>query len=586
MIKRNARTGILMAPHIYSYRRVSSTRQLDGLGFDLQVTDDLLNELSVKYNLPIHKEEYSDKGISAYKGQHLNNELGLFLKDIEVGKIGEGSIIVVYSLDRLSRQDLGLAKQTYLNITNNGVSIYSVLDNHLYNAHNAADEIISTIIFERANNESKTKSERTLNTALKRVQDHQSGIRTDDGYAYLISLGNNPWWITNREDKAVVEDPTYFEIAKQIHKRILAGEGTLKLLHYLNKNYPPPKPKNKLKYIDRVSEWKYTTVSKFHKNKALFGLKETTISGVKYSLKGYYPAVITEQEWLTLQSIKKARKSSDGNRKRYSLFTGIGKAKCFHCGAPIATGLCSDTRNSRYYCSGKRNHQNGCHGFNMKGQWIDEALLQACTMNVITEEDDDFDDTELLALNAELKDKKARQAILVKLITEGYRIDLSANNIRKLENDVVLIEQQIQEQLELKAAAESYIRDSKYYQKLIVGWDRISKQALDETNQELRKEIRDHVINRYFKTIEIAKLKEGYAFIFRFINGSVDYYHHNAQRGKNAELTKFDGKDKNEKLYRAKDLPLMERARNAMERARNAMDRVSTEYELVNLSND
>ena len=226
---------------IYSYTRISSTKQIDGLGLDIQIDDEVLKSLSTLHQLPIADKPLSDVGRSAFKGEHLKNNLGLFLKAVEENKVGVGSILVVYSLDRLSRQSLGFAKQIYLDLTNNGILIHSVTDNKTFKPHDIESEIFASIIFERAHNESKTKSNRTYDVAIKRANDHINGVRTDDGYSYLISLGNNPWWITNREDKAVVEQPQYFEVARKIYQMILDGWGNNKIVNFLNEHYEPPK---------------------------------------------------------------------------------------------------------------------------------------------------------------------------------------------------------------------------------------------------------------------------------------------------------------------------------------------------------
>ncbi len=176
-------------PKIYSYSRVSTLEQKKGSGIAIQINEEVLKKLSDEHNLAIAKDTYQDLGKSAYKGENLKHELGIFLEAVKNGAVVTGSILVVYSLDRLSRLEIGHAKQTYLDLTNNGVSVYSIVDNHLYRAHNAADDIIATITFERAHNESKNKSRRVIDAAkegLKRwkeTKEHQS------------SLGRSPFWI-------------------------------------------------------------------------------------------------------------------------------------------------------------------------------------------------------------------------------------------------------------------------------------------------------------------------------------------------------------------------------------------------------
>lgn len=542
-----------MSPAIYSYKRVSTTKQTTGLSLELQIPKETLEELAHKHNLPISEEIFNDNGKSAYKGQHLKNELGSFIHRIKNKDIAEGSIIVVYSLDRLSRQDLGFAKQTYLDITNAGISIFSVLDNHLYQAHNSADEILSTIIFERANNESKTKSRRTLDTALRRVIDHQKGVRTNDGYSYLISLGNNPWWITNRSDKAVIEHPDNFDIAKDIHQKILAGDGTLKILDYLNQTYKPPKPKNKKanENIKRKNEWKFTTISKFHKNPALYGLKVTTFNGTTYELENYYPAIMTKSEWYALQSIKSKRTLAKGNRKKTSLISGYGKARCFHCNAVIAAGLCSDTNTTRFYCAGRRNLQNGCKGFNVKGRWLEKALLSYCTHEAMEFGNEDFDDSLLLAYQGERQDKVNSQKKISDALASGIAVDALIEQLKILQKDIDSLNSKIEAELEKQHTLDENRYDTNEIKNELYQWLALFEEVLDEENQELREQLRDEFLIKIIKLIQVAKLKSGgYVFIFNFNSGVTNFSFHNGKRGAKEQSKIFSGKIENGKILK------------------------------------
>lgn len=83
----------------------------------MQINDEVLKSLSNEHNLPIAQETYQDLGKSAYKGENLQNELGLFLSAVKSRTVAEGSILVLYSLDRLSRLEIGHAKQTYYDLT-------------------------------------------------------------------------------------------------------------------------------------------------------------------------------------------------------------------------------------------------------------------------------------------------------------------------------------------------------------------------------------------------------------------------------------------------------------------------------------
>ncbi|HFD4038265.1 TPA: recombinase family protein [Vibrio parahaemolyticus] len=521
--------------HIYSYRRVSTLGQSEGVSLEVQSDENKLRELSEAYSLPISERIYSDVGKSAYKGEQLENELGYFLESVHSGEIKAGSILVVYSLDRISRQNIGFAKQIYLDLTNNGVSIYSILDSHLYRAHNAADEILATIIFERANNESKTKGQRNNSTALKVIEGHLQGKRTNDGYAYLVSFGNSPWWIAHREDGAVIEHPVYWDVAKQVYQKIVSGEGNLKILSWLNDNFDAPKTRTNVKAPQRMSEWKFSTIANFHKQQALYGLKNVTINKNKpeqreFALDRYYPQLITESDWLALQAIKKKRRTADSTRKRYSLITGMGIAKCYNCGAVVAASMdkTKDVISTRYYCAGKRNLQNGCEGFSFKAKWVEKAILSCAIGHAFNTQEKD--NTQLLALEGERDQAKTKLRKIKDLFVDDIEMmeefvpQLKAIKNRIKELDVLIAS----EQREI-----AKIQEQEHLNYLTGSWNEITDDALNELNQDFRKKTRE-LVRDTFSKIEIGKLNEQAFCKATMIDGSVFYFVHNGKRRSNS----------------------------------------------------
>ncbi len=152
-------------PKLYIFRRVSSKRQTNKTGLKIQVRPETVERLLSEHGL----SEVVDLGAevaSASKGKHIEEGsiLKRFLMKCERGEIEQGSILAVYSLDRLSRlEKLGLAKSLiYLPITNNGVSIFGEIDNFLYKPHDVLSEILSSLVFERAAEESRAKKTVTL----------------------------------------------------------------------------------------------------------------------------------------------------------------------------------------------------------------------------------------------------------------------------------------------------------------------------------------------------------------------------------------------------------------------------------------
>lgn len=92
-----------LAPRIYSYVRFSSEKQLKG--DSLRRQNELIDKYAKEKGLELDAEfRLVDLGVSAYRGQNLKEgKLGRFLQAIREKKVCAGSVLLVESLDRLTR---------------------------------------------------------------------------------------------------------------------------------------------------------------------------------------------------------------------------------------------------------------------------------------------------------------------------------------------------------------------------------------------------------------------------------------------------------------------------------------------------
>src|SRR5437763_468887 len=89
----------------YSYIRFSTTEQARGDSRRRQV------ELAIAYckrrGWKWSTQTYEDPGVSAFRGKNaLVGNLGEFLKAVTAGAVRPGSVLIVESLDRISRQGI------------------------------------------------------------------------------------------------------------------------------------------------------------------------------------------------------------------------------------------------------------------------------------------------------------------------------------------------------------------------------------------------------------------------------------------------------------------------------------------------
>lgn len=359
----------------------------------MQIDNEVFKVLSNEHNLPIAQETYQDLGKSAYKGEHLKNELGLFLSAVKSGVIAKGSILVVYSLDRLSRLEIGYAKQTYYDLTNNGVSVYSIADNHLYRAHNAADDIISTITFERAHNESKIKSRRVIDS---HKEGHKRWKETSESQR---NLGRTPLWIEQSTNTFNINA----EGVKKAVEMKIAGYGDLKIKQYLDANFEY-KPTRKKGRVKQSNTWDYTSIYQLWERRTLIGEKAFKIEGVEHVMENYYPALIDEDTFRKLQALKKKKRGRDTGSGKISLLKSL--VRCGICGGAM---VFMDKRGDRvsYVCNLalKGEHERELYNANM----LDLLTIEICKDAYLAESENannTFVENEKIKIEAELVEER------------------------------------------------------------------------------------------------------------------------------------------------------------------------------------
>ncbi|MCG3741976.1 recombinase family protein [Vibrio cincinnatiensis] len=437
----------------------------------MQINEEVLKRLSDEHNLPIAKETYQDLGKSAYKGEHLKYELGVFLEAVKSGTVVTGSILVVYSLDRLSRLEIGHAKQTYLDLTNNGVSVYAIVDNHLYRAHNAADDIIATITFERAHNESKNKSSRVRDAAKEGLKKWKATGEPQS------SLGRVPFWIDQPTNK-------FNKNADGVRKAIelyLSGVGCLKIKQHLDEHYPYEAVRKKGRRTSRADQWDFTAINQVFTKPSLIGEKHITVDGVKHKLENYYPALIDVQTFQKLKQVKSLKAGRSPENPVNHLLKGL--VKCGVCGGSMV--LIDKGRGNaaiNYVCSNaaKGNHQRK----NYSAQMLELVTLHLCQDHYLQQANDKKNHSERIAnLQKQKDDLTSELADLSKRYKEKRRstyLDLIEDAEAKLE----LVENQLEE-LQTVNTKESFD---------ILANDVYTDEVMNNFNHPDRKTIRKHLI--------------------------------------------------------------------------------------------
>jgi DNA invertase Pin-like site-specific DNA recombinase len=319
------------SPRIYSYVRFSSERQLKG--DSLRRQNELIDKYTKEKGYKLDSEfRYVDVGISAFKGRNLKEgKLRHFIEAIREKKVPEGSILLIESLDRLTRLEPLEALTVFLEIINAGVTIVTLIDGIEHSKDQPPERrminlIISTTSLCRAHDESSTKS-----TRLKKAWEQK---RRDIKLKYYTS--RVPCWLSLPKGaiKPIV-DPAKTEIVKKIFELCLAGnhaEGIARRFH-----------RDGVPILGKGKAWTFSFVAQILRNPAVTGefTPNRMENGKRVSagttISGYYPEIISKDEFNRVQFIMDSRsRCKRGGRvspKAGSLFRKV--LFCGYCGAPV-----------------------------------------------------------------------------------------------------------------------------------------------------------------------------------------------------------------------------------------------------------
>jgi len=184
-------------PKAFSYIRFSTPEQENGDSLRRQT--EASEQYAKAHSLVLDDSlRLTDRGLSAYRGVHkTKGALGEFLQLVEQGKVPKGSVLLVESLDRLSREQVLDALTQFTGIIGAGVKVVTLADNMEYDREsvnaNFGQLLMSLVIMARAYEESATKSKRLKAAWAEKREQATNGHRK--------LTGRCPAWLRLSEDK-------------------------------------------------------------------------------------------------------------------------------------------------------------------------------------------------------------------------------------------------------------------------------------------------------------------------------------------------------------------------------------------------
>jgi DNA invertase Pin-like site-specific DNA recombinase len=360
----------------YSYVRFSSPEQAKGDSLRRQTA--LAAEYARVHHLILDESlSFHDLGVSAYHGTNSEiGKLGALLDAVKCGLISRNSVILVESLDRISRQAARKALRVLESIVEFGVSIVTLSDGREYTAESLDNDPINLLIalltFIRANEESATKSQRGAAAwAAKRLDAPAKRLTT-----------RCPGWLTySKECQKFVLVPESARIVRRIFAAALAGDSLMSIARYLNRTDTPTLHGGGV----RAKFWIPSGVSLILKNRAAIGTiiphtcrykNGKRVRTASEPILNYYPSVVSADTFFRAQVRKTPLHPLEGglhlDHPIKNILANLGK--CAHCHSAMITN--SFSGNIRYLICRQVHVKAGCQFRTVRYHEIENIIIE------------------------------------------------------------------------------------------------------------------------------------------------------------------------------------------------------------------
>jgi DNA invertase Pin-like site-specific DNA recombinase len=272
---------------VYSYVRFSSPAQAEGDSLRRQTT--AAEEYCKKHGWTLDTSlDLRDLGVSAFRGKNATErKLAAFIAAIDSGRAQPGSILLLESLDRLSRQQVEDALELFLGIIRRGIEIHTLCDGYIYKKGHLdiPKLVISLFILARANEESERKADR-----LRKVWGDKKA-NASNGKAITKCT---PRWLEAETGKPIKVIPERGEAVRKIFSLATLGFGARRIANQLAADGVP---------AFGGSGWTISYIKKILHNRAVLGefqAYKLTPDGRAPdgdAVSGYYPAIVSQTEW-------------------------------------------------------------------------------------------------------------------------------------------------------------------------------------------------------------------------------------------------------------------------------------------------
>jgi DNA invertase Pin-like site-specific DNA recombinase len=318
------------APLAYSYIRFSSVQQSGGDSVRRQTTAarDWCSRSGVRLDESL---TFRDLGRSAYLGEHRKNPdrcaLAAFLKLVKDDRVPRGSYLIIESLDRLTREHVRAGLMLLLGLIEAGVRIVQLSPSELV-YDERSDEMglmLAIVELSRGHRESKRKSDLIKSVWNKRRQQARDG--------QVSYTGMLPAWVEEHGGKLRLI-PERAAVVKKIFRLATDGYGLTAITRKLVEGKMAPFGEAVLREgrqrAQFCGKWSRAYLANILRDRRAVGeYQPRRREGWRKIPDGppvpnYFPAVVTEEEWLAVRAGAAQRRSHPGRvGKNVSVFAGL-----------------------------------------------------------------------------------------------------------------------------------------------------------------------------------------------------------------------------------------------------------------------
>ena len=329
-------------PWAYSYHRFSHYTQADGDSLRRQAAN-RDRWLAANPHAKLDKTlAMTDKARSAFhRSDWETYALAQFVKHVEGDRVEPGSYLLVENLDRLSREDEGVATELFLRIVNRGVVVVQ-LEPVVVEFRAPVDMrqlMYAVMELSRGHNESKLKSTRVRESWTRRIQAAQAA-----GPSARMTTRSLPGWFAREPDGddgkpgkpllrggRPVLDPVRADVVRRIYALSVAGRSAGQIAATLAGEGAPYVGRRQFK--GKSLEWTRYNVQMLLTSRAVVGEYTPYASSARCGrghtagepIPGYYPAVIDEDTFDAARAGRVRRGVVGRGRpgKHVNLFAGL-----------------------------------------------------------------------------------------------------------------------------------------------------------------------------------------------------------------------------------------------------------------------